>query len=207
MDPQFWRSRWAEGRIAFHEGAPNDYLVQHHDKLATAPRVLVPLCGKTEDLAFLAANGHDVVGVELVEDAVKAFFAEHHLSPEVTQIGGFARYAAPSFTIFAGDIFATTRALLGPIDAIWDRGALVALPDDMRRRYVDHLRTLLPKGGRVLLVGFEYAPGELEGPPFSVEEGEVRALFDRCAIEMLGDRPDPRKRTPSAHERCYSITL
>ena len=77
MDPAFWNSRWAKGKIGFHEGAPNSYLVKHHDKLATCPRLLVPLCGKAVDLAYLAALGHEVVGVELVEDAVKAFFAEH----------------------------------------------------------------------------------------------------------------------------------
>lgn len=206
MDPEFWKTRWAEGRIGFHEGAPNAFLVRHHAKLATTPRVLVPLCGKAEDLAYLAATGHEVVGVELVEDAVKAFFAEHALDAEVSRVDGFVRYAAPSITIYVGDIFATNRALLGPLDAIWDRAALIALPDDRRRRYVDHLCTLVPKGGRVLLVTLEYPLGSADGPPFSVEEAEVRALFDHCEIELLGEGPDPRGRADT-RERCYAITL
>ena len=204
MDPEFWKSHWAEGRIGFHEGKPNSYLVEHHAKLATYPRVLVPLCGKAEDLAYLAANGHEVVGVELVEDAVKAFFAEHALVPEVIADGPLVKYTAPSITIFAGDVFQATRERLGDIDAVWDRAALVALPDDMRRRYVDHVRALLPKGGRVLLVTFEHdAP---DGPPFSVEEAEVRVLYDRCAVEFLGEGPDPRGRANSK-ERCFAITV
>ena len=207
MDPEFWKTRWAEGRIGFHEGTPNAFLVRHHvEKLATAPRVLVPLCGKAEDLAYLAAKGHEVVGVELIEDAVKAFFADHALDAEVTQVDGFVRYAAPSITIYVGDIFATTRTLLGPVDAIWDRAALIALPDDDRRRYVDHLRGLVPKGGRFLLVTLEYPPGSAEGPPFSVEEAEVRVLFDNCDVEVLGEGPDPRGRADT-RERCYAITL
>ena len=206
MDSKFWKSRWAEGRIGFHEGKPNDYLVRHHDKIVTFPRVLVPLCGKAEDLAYLAVKGHEVVGVELVEDAVKAFFAEHGLTPHVEQADAFVKYEAPSITIFVGDFFATTRALLGAIDAVWDRAALVALPDDTRRRYVDHVRALLPKGGRVLLLGFEYDPTRMEGPPFSVEEPEVRALYDRCAVEFLSEGPDPRGRA-DAMERCFSITV
>ena len=87
MEPDFWRARWSEGRIGFHEGAPNAHLRQNLDVLAGARRVLVPLCGKAEDLAFLAASGREVVGVELVEDAVRAFFAEHGLAPTVTREG------------------------------------------------------------------------------------------------------------------------
>lgn len=208
MDPAFWKSRWAEGRIGFHEGKPNRYLERHHDKLATYPRVLVPMCGKAEDLAFLAAHGHEVVGVELVEDAVKAFFDEHALAPEVVRSGAFVEYRAPSITIFAGDMFAAKRDVVGHIDAIWDRAALVALPDELRRRYVDHLRALAPK--RVLIVTFEYDQSLAAGPPFSVEEAELRALYDHCEVELLSEGPDSRDRGPDAPpsmERCFSITL
>jgi thiopurine S-methyltransferase len=208
MDSSFWKERWAEGRIGFHEGKPNSYLVRHHDKLATFPRVLVPMCGKAEDLAYLAAHGHEVVGVELVEDAVKAFFTEHALVPEVSQRDGFVEYRAPQITIYAGDMFAAKRDIVGPIDAIWDRAALVALPDDMRRRYVDHLRALAP--ARVLTVTFEYDQALANGPPFSVEEAELRALYDNCQVELLSEGPDPRDRGPDAPpsmERCFSITL
>jgi thiopurine S-methyltransferase len=207
MDPAFWKSRWAEGKIGFHEGKPNSYLERHHDKLATYPRVLVPMCGKAEDLAYLAAHGHEVVGIELVEDAVKAFFAEHGLEPEIAQHGALVEYTAPQLKIFAGDLFAAKRDVIGPIDAIWDRGALVALPDDMRRRYVDHLRAFGPK--RVLVVAYEYDQALMQGPPFSVEEGELRALYDNCEVEFLSEAPDPRDRPdwPPCMERCFSITL
>jgi thiopurine S-methyltransferase len=206
MDPAFWRSRWAEGRTAFHEGKPNAYLERHQGKLAGYPRVLVPMCGKTEDLAFLAASGHDVVGVELVEDAVKQFFKEHALRPEVEDNAGFTVYAVPPITIYAGDVFAISHELLGPIDAIWDRAALVALPDEMRRRYVDRLRGLGAK--RVLQLTFEYDQSKMEGPPFSVEEAELRALYDNCDVEFLSEGPDPRTdRNVPCMERCFSITL
>jgi thiopurine S-methyltransferase len=207
VEREFWTQRWAEGRTAFHEGKPNDYLARHLDRLANYPRVFVPLCGKAEDLAFLAANGHEVVGVELVEDAVKAFFAEHSLQPQIRQRDRLIEYTAPSLTIFAGDFFACTRDVLGQIDGVWDRGALVALPDEMRRRYVDHLRSLAPK--RVLLLAFEYDQSKMEGPPFSVEEGEVRALYDNCLVELLSEGADARIRenAPPCTERCYSITL
>lgn len=207
MDPAFWKSRWAEGKIGFHEGKPNSYLVRHHDRVATYPRVLVPMCGKAEDLAYLAAHGHEVIGIELVEDAVQAFFGDHGLTPEVKARDGFVEYTAPSITILVGDVFAAKRDVVGPIDWIWDRAALVALPDDTRRRYVDHLRTLAPK--YVLQVIMEYDQSLMAGPPFSVEEAELRALYDNCQIELLSEAPDPRDRPegPAVMERCFAITL
>lgn len=208
MDPAFWKSRWADGRTAFHEGKPNAFLVQHHDKLAIYPRVLVPLCGKAEDLAYLAAQGHEVIGVELVEEAVVAFFKEHALKPTIRDTPtGLVKYSAPSITIYAGNIFATSRDEVGPIDAVYDRGALIALPDDMRRQYVDHIRALAPT--RALVLTLEYDQSLMEGPPFAVEEGELRALYDNCEVEFLSESADTRVRenAPPIMERCFSITL
>lgn len=208
MEPTFWIDRWREGRIGFHEGAPNALLAKHHPRLV-GPRVLVPLCGKAEDLAFLAHHGHEVIGIELVEDAVRAFFAEHALTPEVRRQGATTAYTADAITILAGDFFAVEPADVGAIDEIYDRAALIALPPPMRRRYVEHLRTLAPAGTPVLLVTLEYPQDAAEGPPFSVPEDEVRALYasamlvdDRAATGgRLAERGIP------ARERCYLATL
>jgi thiopurine S-methyltransferase len=189
MNLDFWLSRWREGRIGFHEGAPNAFLRAHLATLGAARRVFVPLCGKTEDLAFLAAHGHAVVGVELVEDAVRAFFAEHELTPTVTSRGALTEYASGAVTLLVGDVFATTPALLGPIDALYDRAALIALPEALRVRYAAHLRALLPRGADGLLVTVEYPPEAMSGPPFSVPEAEVRRLFDGLSIALLDRRP------------------
>ena len=208
MEPTFWIDRWREGRIAFHEGAPNTFLVKHHTQLA-GPRVLVPLCGKTEDLAFLAGQGHEVIGVELVEDAVRAFFAEHAATPDIATRGAATAYTAGTITILAGDFFAIRPSEVGAIDAIYDRAALIALPAPTRRRYVEHLRTLAPAGTRVLLVTLEYPQDAAEGPPFSVPEDEVRALYASAAL--VDDRAATGGRLVErgipVRERCYVATL
>ena len=206
MDPAFWQSRWQEGRTAFHEGRPNTFLSRHHSWLAGCRRILVPLCGKSEDLAYLAGQGHEVVGVELVEDAVRQFFAEHAATPAVEQRGGFAAYTAGALTILAGDFFATTTALVGAVDGIYDRAALVALPPDMRGRYVEHVRAIAPAAKRELLISLEYPAGSMEGPPFSVDEVEVRARFADATIERVDEAPDARGRADGKLlERCYTI--
>jgi thiopurine S-methyltransferase len=172
MEQDFWQARWAEKKIAFHEGQANWYLTRHLEVLGPAPRrVLVPLAGKTEDLAFLAAAGYEVVAVELVEDAVKAFFAEHGLTPTVQADGPLVRYQAGGITFHAGDFFAFSTA---PVEAFYDRAAMVALPPGLRSRYVSHLQGLLAPGARGLLVALEYPAGQLEGPPFSIDAGMVQ---------------------------------
>ena len=46
MDPSYWRKRWEDRRIGWHEGKPNAFLAQHVDRLgAGVGRILVPLCG------------------------------------------------------------------------------------------------------------------------------------------------------------------
>lgn len=208
VNGDFWRSTWEQGRIGFHEGQTNAFLLRHGDWLAGCRRILVPLCGKAHDLAYLASRGHEVVGVELVEDAVRQFFAEHDATPAVTARNGFAIYTAGPITILAGDLFSTTATLVGRIDGIYDRGALVALPPDLRARYVPHVRALAPEARRELLVSIEYPAGAIAGPPFSVEEPEVRAWFRDADMRVVEDRPDPRGRAEGKMiERCYTIEL
>lgn len=207
MEPQFWQSRWSEGAIGFHEGRPNAHLVSHRRVLSTAKRVLVPLCGKTEDLAYLAAQGHEVVGVELVESAAQAFFAEHGATPEVTSAGALRRYRANGVTILAGDFFSTSPELLGAPDGLYDRAALIALPEPMRHRYAVHLRALLPAGAPGLVITLEYAQDKMNGPPFSVPETEVRAHYAGLDVQRLDEVPaaGPRFEAVGAKEKCFAV--
>ena len=206
MDRSFWHSRWQDNQIGFHEGAPNRFLLRYADRLEPYRRILVPLCGKTEDLSYLAAHEHDVIGIELVEDAVRQFFTEHAITPTVTPHAGLTVYTAERITVIAGDFFATTPDLVGPIDAVYDRAALVALPPDMRKRYAAHVRTLAPDARTILLVSIEYPDGSFEGPPFSVPEAEIRAHYPSAKLDKLAHEPEPRGRAGGKMmEHCYEL--
>jgi thiopurine S-methyltransferase len=227
-----WLARWRDGRTGFHEGLPNDLLVHHAERLAGRRRVLVPLCGKSEDLAFLAARGHDVIGVELAEQAVQAFFAEHDLAPSVAQRGPFAAYEvgpgtlraadpgaagaaqavagpAGAITLLAGDFFALTPELLGPVDALYDRAALIALPPDLRPRYVARLHALVPAGAPALVITVEYDQARVAGPPFAVLEAELRTLYAGAAVAVLEERPGTDAKCAQSgvpeSERCFAV--
>jgi thiopurine S-methyltransferase len=150
--------------------------------------VLVPLCGKSLDLCWLAAQGHTVIGVELAERAILDFFAEQGLTFD-RRDGVLPAYAARDLplTIHHGDYFAFTTP---PCDALYDRAALVALPPDLRRAYVAHTDTLLRAGAFRLVVTLDYDQALVAGPPFSVAADEVRDHWPLLeAIERYED-PD-----------------
>ena len=87
MQPDFWHQRWADNQIGFHQSAPTPLLLKHWPALGITPgaQVFVPLAGKSLDMAWLASQGHRVLGVELSQLAVEQFFAEHDLQPGIRE--------------------------------------------------------------------------------------------------------------------------
>jgi thiopurine S-methyltransferase len=185
--------------------------VQHHQRvLGDTIRVLVPLCGKSVDLEWLVARGHEVVGIELSELAVQAFFSERGFSPQRSERGGFIEYRHASLTILVGDFFAATAELTGYCDGAYDRAAMIALPGELRAAYALHLQTLLAPKAKLLLVTLFYdAAG---GPPFSVSPAEVNTTYALARVSTLSsddaraDAPGPLERGASfVQENAYLI--
>lgn len=181
MYADFWHERWESGRVGFHQDETNRYLVQYWDALDIAQdaTVFVPLCGKSLDMVWLRQRGHRVIGVEFSPIAVRDFFAEQGIEATQTTLGEFDRSEGDGFVLLCGDFFALTQEDLEGVTAVYDRAALIALDD--RKRYADHLNALLPTGTQSLLVTIEYPQEQLGGPPFSVSDKEVHALFDEAA--------------------------
>lgn len=181
MDAAFWQQRWRDRQIGFHQDRPSPLLLKHWPSLAlpAASRVFVPLAGKTLDMAWFAAQGHRVLGVELSSLAVEEFFAEHGLQPQVETTRYGRHYRAGMIELICGDAFALDAEALADCSAVFDRAALIALPPPLRQRYADGLYSRLPQGCRGLLITLEYPQPEKQGPPFSVLEDEVRALYAR----------------------------
>jgi len=179
MRPTFWHSRWATGQIGFHQAQVNPYLQQFWPTLEikAGERVLVPLCGKSSDMTWLCGQGLHVVGVELSETAAQAYFSERDIEPQIERRGAFTVYTEGQCEIWCGDFFELTVAEVGVCSALYDRAALIALPSDMRVRYVEQLARLLPSTCRGLLVTLDYQQSEIDGPPFAVAQQEVRQLL------------------------------
>jgi len=180
MDPSFWHQRWAKNEIGFHEPKANPGLVTHFNGLSlpTGSRVFVPLCGKTLDIAWLLSQGYRVAGAELSEVAITQLFAELGVEPQISASGTLTRYRGPDLDIFVGNILDLSGGVLGAVDAVYDRAALVALPEPMRARYTAHLMEITNRAPQ-LLVSYVYDQRVMDGPPFSVPNEEVAQHYGR----------------------------
>lgn len=192
MQPEFWHTRWDRNQIGFHLEEVNSCLQQFWPGLGLAPgaRVLVPLCGKSLDMSWLAAQGYQVLGVELSEIAVERFFSEQQVVPSIRQERGFKVYEAGPVALWCGDFFALTPEAVADCTGLYDRAALIALPAEMRETYTQHLSRILPAGCKGLLITLDYDQSEMKGPPFSVPDAEVKSLLASEWVLEIADEPD-----------------
>lgn len=190
MDVDFWHQRWEKNEIAFHESKPHPILVAYCKdlKLGEGSRVFLPLCGKTLDIAWLLAQGYRVAGAELSQLAIEQLFIELKLAPKISKFGTLSQYSATNIDILVGNIFDLSPEVLGPVDAIYDRAALVALPPALRNRYTKHLLAITDTA-KQLMISFEYDQSLMNGPPFSVNQDEVNRHYqDAYQIKLLESR-------------------
>lgn len=191
MESSFWHQRWQNNEIGFHESRPNALLLKHIHELgvATGRRIFLPLCGKTLDIGWLLSNGYRVAGAELSQIAIEQLFMQLGLQPEISEVGDVHQWSAKNIDIFVGDLFALTRKSLGPVDAVYDRAALVALPEPTRGRYTAHLREITVTPPQ-LLISYEYDQRAFSGPPFSVGKEEVFYHYSDTYELMLLASPE-----------------
>lgn len=182
MNPDFWHERWSNNETGFHLDQPNPAMLHHWPTIPIdlGSRVLVPLCGKTVDILWFLKQGYQVVGIELSEIALDALAESieemFSLAVDKQEIDGVILYRAAGILLICGDWFKLTADDIGPIHAVYDRAALVALPEDMRGTYSQHLLSIagvVPQ----LLVTMDYNQDEMSGPPFSVSADNVESYY------------------------------
>jgi thiopurine S-methyltransferase len=215
MDREFWQQRWRNNQIGFHQTHLNPHLLRYWERLGVPPggRVLVPLCGKSLDMCWLSER-HAVLGVELSEKAIEDFGRENTLAFARTQQPPFSVYRAGAITLLCGDFFELQPGQTGALTAVYDRAALIALPEAMRRRYAVRLAALVKPGTSMLLITLDYHQSEMKGPPFCVTAAEVETLFaaewaleDLETRDILVDEPRFRERGLSRlAEQVYLLT-
>ncbi len=207
MEPEFWQEKWDAGQIGFHSDDVHTDLHDYVDAwLAGGPhQILVPLCGKSVDLAWLAAKGHEVIGIELAKKAVIALFNDAGLTPTWTDVPGAERAQAGNLTVYCGNLFDISPATIGPITRVWDRAAFIALHPSQRASYVARLRACLAPKGKLLMNVLNYDPAVMDGPPWAVD-GSIVAQHYPEAIQ-LGTRDALDDRWKSrGHERVEAVT-
>lgn len=190
MEKDFWLERWEKEEIGFHQDDYNPYLREYWQRLelGRGSQVFVPLCGKSRDMIWLEGRGHPVLGVELSAIAAKAFFDENGLTARHAAQGKFDSCESGGIRILCGDFFDLDRSLLENVGAVYDRASLIALPPEMRERYISHLAGILPSGTRILLITLDYVGEEMQGPPFAVSKREVAESYGKHAkVKLLAE--------------------
>lgn len=214
MNPEFWHDKWQKNEIGFHLKSVHPLLKKF---LLLMPKqgyttVFVPLCGKTLDISYLLEQGYQVVANELSNVAVEQLFADLNLEPEVSDWQGGQCYKSDRLTIWAGDFFALNQEQLGNVTWVYDRAALIALPEVMRKRYARHMLAITNNAPQ-LLIALEYDQHLMQGPPFSVSEQELldhystdyklNNLYRKDIIEL--ESKFASRGLTALHESVYSL--
>lgn len=217
MEHKFWRERWEQNQIGFHRSEPNPHLRSFWDRFkpADGSLVFVPFCGKSLDMLWLRSKGLRVLGVELSEIAVSAFFTENDLKPETREDGPFKVRKADGIELFCGDFFQLSARHLSSVAMVYDRASLVALPTAMRKSYAKLMTENLPENTVTALLTFEYGRGWMEGPPFSVNEEEVASLYagrfkveklHECEVSGADVEPFKKRGLETMFEKVYKLS-
>lgn len=204
-DKNYWIQKWKDKDIRFHQESTHPHLLRFSKNFPRGS-ILVPLCGKSLDLIHLASLGHETIGVELSEIACRDFFLENKLSCTERSIPGFKVFSSENITLYCGDFFELPQDVWKSIIGIYDRAAIVALPEKLRNKYAIEIVTKTPKGSEILLIAFDYPDGILQGPPFSVPESELRKIFKGCDLKLIDTRKDA-VRTTDVSENAYWIVV
>ncbi len=189
MDKQTWIDRWENGHTGFHIDEVNPLLIKHFKELELplASRIFVPLCGKTHDISWFLSKGYCIVGVELSETAVKQLFKELGEEPYIMTEGEHIHYHAENIDIFVGDFFTLTPEIIGNVDAVYDRAAIVALSNGMRIDYSKHMLSLAPDIPQIMTT-VVYDQSLMNNSPFSVDREELEKLYgDHYTITQLDE--------------------
>lgn len=178
MNISYWKNRWEKGNTGWHMDQVYPLLPKLWPQLnlSTNAKVLVPLCGKSVDLLWLQENFH-VIGIEVSAKAIKEFERNSSLPFTCTNRKGHTVFEANSIEIWKDDFLNISPNTIGKVDAIYDKAALIALPPEVRKKYIPHLQSFCNLHTKILLQAFEYEQEEMQGPPFSVSQKELSTCF------------------------------
>jgi len=168
LSPEFWNERFERRFTPWDKGGVPQSLQEFAAAQAAPRSVLIPGCGTGWELAWLSEQGWDAVAIDFSPAAVAA-----------------ARQAVGRWSdrVAEADFFAYRPQR--PLDTIYERAFLCALPPAMRPRIAARWAELLPPGG--LLAGFFFFDQAPKGPPFGIAPAELEALL-APQFERIDDR-------------------
>lgn len=172
LSPTFWDERFEQGFTPWDRGGVPQQLRAFVEGQGMPLRTLIPGCGSAYELAFLSEAGWDATAIDFSPAAVAA-----------------ARAAVGPWQhrVVEADFFRWTATQ--PLDLIYERAFLCALPRGMWEQVAERWAALLPPGA--LLAGYFFFDDTVKGPPFGIAPDRLDALlsphFERIADAAVPD--------------------
>ncbi|WP_256080787.1 methyltransferase [Massilia sp. YIM B04103] len=181
LSPAFWDERFEQDFTPWDKGGAPERLRRFIAEWPAAaaglarpaaPTVLIPGCGSAYELNLMCEAGWDATAIDFSPAAVVA--AQQVAGPwrERVQEADFFAYAPPK-----------------PLDVIYERAFLCAMPRAMWPRLVQRWADLLAPGA--VLAGCFFYDSHPKGPPFGTSREELHGLlapcFDCTQEEPVGD--------------------
>ena len=192
MESDFWNKKWQANEIGFHLPEVHPLLDKYAKQVfEESTTVFVPLCGKSKDVSYLHSKNYSVIANELSELAIRSFFLENFSLSDI-QLKTINQkplkiFEHSSIQVFVGDFFSLEPDCFSDVGNVYDRAALVALPEAMRDAYVQKLKQLFPSA-KLFLITLDYDQKITSGPPFSVTHEEVSELFSFAKVKQVSRR-------------------
>jgi len=155
--PSFWDERFEQGFTPWDRGGVPEALrafVAEREPM----RTLIPGCGAAYELAFLSDAGWDATAIDFSPAAV------------ATAKAAVGRWASK---VEQADFFAWQPAQ--PLEFIYERAFLCALPRAMWPQVAERWAQLLPPGA--LLAGYFFFDDAPKGPPFGISRERLQELL------------------------------
>ncbi|MES2296225.1 MAG: methyltransferase domain-containing protein [Pseudomonadota bacterium] len=168
----FWDERFERGFTPWDRGAAPQALQDFVQASGRTLSTLIPGCGAAYELALLREHGWDATAIDFSAAAVLR--ARAVAGPHAARI-------------VQADFFSYAPA--APLDLIYERAFLCALPRAMWPQVAARWAALLPAGA--LLAGFFFFDSAPKGPPFGIAAAELEGLlaphFERVVDEPVAD--------------------
>jgi SAM-dependent methyltransferase len=182
LDPrksEFWESRYV-GKVTnwdLYQPAPA-LLSWLKSSRKQSGKVLVLGCGRGYDAIALAEHGFEVTAIDFAPTAIAAART-------------LAAEAEVSIRWLQADIFALDASFDGWADVVFEHTFFCTLEPASRPRYRELVSRLVKPGGDLVGVFFTFADDGSEGPPFTIDAGDLPGLLaPEFACTLLAPVPD-----------------
>jgi hypothetical protein len=165
LQPGFWDERFDRGFTPWDRGGVPDALHAFIAAAAQPMRTLIPGCGAAYELAFFSEAGWNATAIDFSPAAVAV--AKNAVGPWAERVveADFFAWQSPE-----------------PLDLIYERAFLCALPRGMWPQLAARYAALLPPGG--LLAGFFFFDDTLKGPPFGISVEQLNELLTPNFVQI-----------------------